>query len=342
MKRILPLLLLSFFGLVIGSWFATNRNALFLPPYVNQDGLRGRVSQALVESAPLVERFGDWVEAASSFETHTAYDERGNIIWLDRYRDDNKLEYRIRYAYEDNLLLEETSFDGNNDPLYKWVYSYDDAGNRLSSTGYSEGGRLDFTTTYRYDGDSRLLEEISYHADESLNYIAEQSFERDGYTRQTRYFGSEGQLAYRTADLYDAAGNHVEEIAYGPDDTVQYRVDFRYNENGKLLEERAYGPDEHLQYRLENRYDAQGNLLSTTEFGADDEPFYGYSYEYDRYGNVTERSSQKGDAAPNTLRYEYEYDKQGNWIERRTLKLVKRFGEDVFEPTQVTRRTINY
>jgi len=342
MKRLLPPVLLAFFIAVIGLWFVTNSSTLFAPPYANQDGMRGKVEQVLVETAPLVDRFGDWVEAASSFDTNTTYNERGNIIWLDRYRSDNKLEYRIRYTYKDGLLLEETSFDGDDDPLYKWVYTYDDAGNRLSSTGYSEGGKLNFTTNYRYDDQSRLVEETSYHADESLNYAAEQSYERDGYTRESRYFDSSGELSYRTIDLFDTADNHIQETAYGPDETLQYEVSYRYNNGGNLIEETATGPEDGLQYRLENRYDAQDNLIATTEFGPDNKPFYVYRFEHDRYGNITERSSQRGDAAPRILRYEYSYDKQGNWTERRTLKLVTRFDEEVFEPTQVTRRTIKY
>ncbi|CAN5799778.1 hypothetical protein BH24DEI2_BH24DEI2_11540 [soil metagenome] len=48
------------------------------------------------------------------------------------------------------------------------------------------------------------------------------------------------------------------------------------------------------------------------------------------------------DGSGSTLTYSYLYDAHGNWTERRTSKLVTRLGEEVLEPTDVTRRTLSY
>ena len=93
---------------------------------------------------------------------------------------------------------------------------------------------------------------------------------------------------------------------------------------------------------MENSYDAKGNLTETTEFDADDEPFFSYVYSYDERGNILERSSRSVDGSGSTLRYDYTYDESGNWTLRRGSRLATRFGEEVFEPFELTRRTLSY
>lgn len=57
---------------------------------------------------------------------------------------------------------------------------------------------------------------------------------------------------------------------------------------------------------------------------------------------MTRRESRGVDGSGSSLTYTYTYDGQGNWTERRTSKLVTRFGEEILEPSEVTRRTISY
>ena len=340
MKRYtVPALLLFVFVVAIGGWFLSYRRVA-APPIadVARDGLHGPVAQVTVETAPLVDRFGEWVEAASSLESETVYDQQGRVTDLRRYRSDNSLDYRLVSRYEEGNLVEEASFDGFETPLYTWNYSYDE-GELAALSGYDEGGRQEFKTVYTYAED-RLATETSYNADESLNYVTDYSYTASGYTRATTYY-SRGEPEYHKVEKF-AGDNLSEELAYGLEDTLLYRVSYRYNDRGRLLEETAYGADGVLEYRLENDYDSAGNLTETTEFDADNEPFFSYGYSYDERDTIVERSSRSVDGSGSTLRYDYTYDDFGNWTLRRSSRLVTRFGEDVFEPFELTRRTLSY
>lgn len=338
-----PLALLFAFVLVIVVWVSGLLGARdpSAPSDRTLEGLRGEVLQLTVESAPLVERFGEWVEAASSLESESRYDPQGRLREVVRYRSDNSLDYRVVYHYEGERLLEEQSFGPDGETLYRWLHGYDAQGRRISLTGYNDQGRLEFKTVYSYDDQGRLTGEVSYNPDESIGSVTELRYDGEAYVRETRHQATPGEGEYRTVERYDARGNKLEESAYVAD-ALQYRVSYRYDEAGSLLEEIAYAPDGSAEYRLENRYDQAGNLTETTEYDADDEPFYTYRYAYDERGNVTLREGRSPDGSGSLLRYEYDYDEAGNWVTRRTFREVMRFGEPTLEPSEVTRRTIRY
>lgn len=324
----------------VGGWF------ILRPPTEqriasqrSQDGLRGEVKRVAVETAPLVERFGEWVEAAGGLESETTYTPQGNLLEVSRYSD-NALEYRLSYHYEGDRLAEETSFGPGEEPLYTWLHAYDDRGRLTSLSGYDDQGRLEYKTLYSYDDAGRLLTETSYSADETLSYEAQQRYDQ-GYTRSTVYF-AQGAPEYRLEETFDISAHRLTEASYSPSQDLQYRVAYSYSERGDLTAENAFAEDGSLEYRLENSYDEAGRLLETVEYDADTEPFYRYNYAYNEVGDITKRESRGVDGSGSALTYSYLYDAQGNWTERRTEKLVTRFGEDVLEPSEVTRRTLTY
>ena len=336
-----PITLLIVLMASVSGWFLTYRPVEGQAEAErSQDGLRGEVKEVVVETAPLLNRFGDWVEAAGSLESRITYTPQGRPLEVNRYRSDNTLDYRLQYRFEDGRLVEETSFGPDDEPLYKWLHAYDDKGRLTSLSGYDDRGKLEIKTLYTYDDKNRLHTETSYGADELLSYEAEQRYGQ-GYTRSTVYY-AQNQPEYRLEEIFDEGNHRLSEASYSPSQDLQYRVVYSYTPQGGLLTESAYDSNGNLQYRLENRYDTDARLLETTEYDADDEPFYRYSYAYNDSGDLTKRESRGVDGSGSTLTYTYTYDGQGNWTERRTSKLVSRFGEEIVEPSEVTRRTISY
>ena len=332
-----------FIGLAValGGWFVVYRpSEKQLDSARARDGLRGEVRGVTVETFPLVNRAGEWVEAAGGVESETTYTPQGEPLQVSRYRPDGGLEYRLSYLYQNDRLVEETSFGVGEQPLYTWLHAYDAEGRLTSLTGYDDRGTPEVKTLYGYDDQNRLKTETSYGADETLSYEAFQSYAQ-GYTRSTEYF-AQGAPDYRLEEVFDQTDHRLSEASYGPSQELQYRIEYAYTPRGDLLTESAYSADEALEYRLENRYDEAGLLLETTEYDRDNEPFYRYSYAYNDKGDITRRESRGVDGSGTTLTYSYVYDKHGNWTERRTKKLVTRFGAEVTEPSEVTRRTISY
>ena len=324
-----PVLLALGFALVIGLWFVGR------PPAAGSS-----VQSVSVVSAPVVERFGEWLEAASSPESSTRYDRQGRVLELLRYDPNGGVAYRVVYRYEGERLVEETSFAGER-PLYRWRHDYDRQGRKVALSGYGEAGALEFKTVYRYDAQDRLAGETEYAPDESVRSESSYAYDARSSTRETRYGASALGGAYRSLERYDASGNRLEEAAYGEDDKLQYRVVYRYDDAGRPLGETAYGPEGVAEYRLENRYQ-DGLLVETTEYDRDDEPFYRYAYAYDERGNPLRRSAQGVDGSGSVLVFEYDYDAEGNWVTRRTFRELERFGATVLEPTEVARREVRY
>lgn len=337
----LPTLILFVFALVLLVWFRQQHPAVLGNDW-QRDNLRGRVAKVISQTAPMVNRFGEWLEAAQSTDFIMLYNEQGLVTDYSRFRSDNTLDYRILYSYDAGRLIEELTFDHLGNPLYRWVYSYTPDGRLSSLTGYGDDGRLDFRTLFSYDQHNRLVSETTYQADEMLVSIVEQRHERRGTTRITSYFGPGGELEYRIETRYDVQGNRLLELVYSADGALQYQIEYRYNRAGQLIEEITRSGSGALEYRLVNRYDRRGNLIETTEYGADNQPFYRYSYSYDRYGNLTRRASEGVDGRVTVLIYRYQYDSQRNWVRQETLREVTRFGQTVLEPVSVTYRTITY
>ncbi|MGL4608337.1 MAG: hypothetical protein ACRCYY_01450 [Trueperaceae bacterium] len=306
-----------------------------------KDGLKGKVQSVTVETAPLVDRFGEFVEAASVTESITAYNEFGQVQDIKRYRGDNTLDYAIRYGYENNSLVTEETFDDNEAPLYKWLREYNSRGLETSLSGYDSDGELDFRTAREYDNRGQLLKETSFNPDETFSYVAEFGYTRSGSEKRTTYFTPGNIADYTSLERFDKEGNRLEESATNTEGELEYRVAYKYDGEGRLLEEIAYKLDGTQDYRLLNEYN-KGNLVRTTEFNDENKAFYTYSYAYDKHGNMTERVTETEEGDREVYRFSYEYDDAGNWVRRKTERQVEKFGEETLEPTEVTHRTLQY
>ncbi|CAN5799700.1 hypothetical protein BH24DEI2_BH24DEI2_11530 [soil metagenome] len=252
MKRYaLPITLLVVLVAALGGWFVTYRQ-----PVKNaateraQDGLRGAVKSVTVETFPLVNRFGEWLEAAGGLESETTYAPRGAALEVKRYRPDGGLDYRLERRFKDGRLAEETSFGADDQPLYKWIHVYNAQDRLTSLSGFDDRGKLEFKTLYSYDGQGRLVTETSYGTDEQLSYEAEQRYTQ-GYTRSTVYY-AQSQPESRLEEVFDATDHRLSETSYSPTEDLQYKVVYNYTDKGDLLTESAFAADGSAEYRLEN------------------------------------------------------------------------------------------
>jgi YD repeat-containing protein len=306
-----------------------------------RDGLNGKVQSVTAETAPLVDRFGEFVEAARVTESQTIYSEDGQVLDIKRYRSDNTVDYAIQYSYENGLLTTEETFDDNEAPLYKWVRDYNERDLETGLSGYNAEGQLDFRTVRDYDNRGQLLKETSFNPDETFSYVAEFNYTRQGSEKRTTYFTPGNIADYTSLETFNKDGNRLEESATNTEGELEYRVTYKYDGNGRLLEEIAYRPDGTQDYRLLNEYN-NGNLVKTTEFNDNNEAFYTYTYAYDEYGNMTERKTETQEGDKEVYSYTYQYDDVGNWITRETQRLVDKFDQETLEPTEITHRDIQY
>jgi hypothetical protein len=337
MKRVLPFVILALVVALVLWWVFFNPS-----PKPNQEGLSGDIAKLVVQTAAIVDRFGEYIPTAFVTESETMYDAQGQVLELKRYRSDNQLDYGIRYSYQQDKLLEEQSFSSGEAALYKWVYTYNPQELLASLSGYDSNGQLDFHTLYEYDNNGHLTKETSFNPDETFSYVAEQSNNRNGSERKTTYFALDNSEDYRSEEAFDKDGNRILERNLDAEGRLEYEVGYRYDKEGRLLEEEVKNTENKLEYRLTNRYDDKGNLLETIEYDQDNKVFNTYTYSYDQHNNITERITQDQDGNKSIYRYSYVYDEQGNWISRETQKRIDKLGQEDFEPSEITKREITY
>ena len=79
--------------LILAIWLWTNKTtSVDVANDWERDGLRGRVAKITTESAPYVNRFGEWLETARGFDSVVTYNDAGQVTSTSRYEIDNSID----------------------------------------------------------------------------------------------------------------------------------------------------------------------------------------------------------------------------------------------------------
>ena len=118
--------------------------------------------------------------------------------------------------------------DGGLD--YKYIYEYDDKGNKIEENIYKSDGSLDYKDTYEYDNKGNKIEFNEYDSD--------------------------GSLLWKFRLEYDNIGNIIESIEYDSDGIVESEgsFEFEYDENlnwVKKIEHKNTIPNKIIEREIE-------------------------------------------------------------------------------------------
>jgi hypothetical protein len=190
-----------------------------------------------------------------------------------------------------------------------------------------------------------------------------------GAIRERDRFDETGALAERAVFGYAADGRLVERTHYDTAGLATLRYVYDYDRDGRLAEMSGLDRDGAVRSRLERHYDSHGRLLGLIEQREDDgaaietrwRVAYGpagtveesagevvrdgvlverLSYRYDAAGSVAESARLAPDGEV-VARQRFVYGPQrerGNWVRRVTERWLRRFGQDLYQPTLVTYR----
>lgn len=191
---------------------------------VEHDGLTGKVRTVLTETAKLKEKGGKLKESRREFASKWAYDAEGNLV-DEQIKGSRRL---YRNASDGNRYEKRTAgwmsggaptaldFQNQRDRaaggswVYKWVSSYDLAGNRIEETVFSGTREAHARFRYKYDDGGRRVE-VTYEAQGKPTRRFVYSYDNTGRIQERLEYNGSDPVAVRRSQHFefDSAGNWV-------------------------------------------------------------------------------------------------------------------------------------
>lgn len=181
------------------------------------------------------------------------YDEKGNLVDEHVYNSNSTIYSYCTYNYDNmgNRVEENRSkksdlnewgeFDISDSVNSKFVFKYDEKGNKIEAYEYYSDGKLHCRYGYKYDENRNKIEEIEY--------------------------GSGNAILQKHTYKYDSRGDLVEENTSELDGSTNIKFIYQYDDKGNLIDlmqEKSYkliresSNTESCKY---NNYDIHGNWL---------------------------------------------------------------------------------
>jgi len=262
--------------------------------------------------------------------------ENGNLI-SEKYFENNTLLFGKNLKYDNRGNLIESSKYSNNKnlkrkagkPVFIKTYQYDSLGLLTAYTMDNISGKIFHKWVYKYDNNGNKIEEGSCENYKGIkfpiecNYKALLGYEYDAKNQLIKKFGIAKWLPHNTDTYYqyNENGNVIEAKGYYITNVtvLGYHYIYQYDEYGnRIREEEKTG--NYLKIGFDNykylimRYDMHQNLVQK---------------EYYNANNIQIK----------VIRFNYSYDEFGNWIKREKYEGKTEFE---LLKTEVDVRTIEY
>lgn len=198
-------------------------------------------------------------------------------------------------------------------------------------------------------------------------------FDERGSVLERDRYGATGDLDDRAVFTYDAEGRLAERTHYDSTGVAYLRYAYGLDEDGRLSEMSGLDPSGGQRSHLRRRYSAEGHLIGVAEWHdlreAVGETRWRIDYtaggvpthsdgEYLRDGELVERMLVRYDTSGHVIenvrmrpdgewiektRYLFGPQRErGNWVRRVTEQCVRRFGQEQFQPLNVTYRRFTF
>lgn len=242
------------------------------------DSLEGAVSTFMADLTDT----GDAGSAASGTESPDVVetDENGHIIKLSHYDGDGKLIFVHQQTWENDRIVNKTSYDGKGNKTGSIDYEYDERGNCTVMAWFFWNSGALMKVERKYDEYDRLIEDTGYgtetvstnktffeYDDKDRDHPKKYSKKKyhpnwlnqpERYSITTFEYDSDGWLTKTTTvnqdnelvsyDVYtNENGKPMGYTSYKADGTVNYSYKYIYDENGKKIREERYNGEGKLE-----------------------------------------------------------------------------------------------
>ncbi|WP_157730166.1 hypothetical protein [Tenacibaculum jejuense] len=209
----------------------------------NEENINGKVESYEEKSFNVV---NDEKQEKSFVKEIKNFDQKGKIVEEYLYEFDGVGSRFVPKYDEKGYKTEMFCYSTQSNKLvYKWLYTYDDNGNKIKDEIYNSGNQVILERDFKYDQKGNKIESIEKYKYNPEGVVKKKTFEyndNNENSKTTTYdpFGKKIKNFYTF--VYDKDGNKIEENIH--------------NSNGKLTSKWIY------KYEFDN----QGNWIKKTEF----------------------------------------------------------------------------
>jgi len=210
------------------------------------------------------------------------YDTQGNPIKDVSYNPPGVVDQTIESKYDDqNRLIEEACFDGEEDLLEKTFFVWDTDGKKINEEKHYLDGSID-TTVFTYNSDGHLIEKLCKNDDDEIEYKEEFKFEGKQLVEYLRY-NEDKEVEEKKSLRFN--NNLIEaEVHWIAEEDIETTKEYRYDEEGNVEKELYYNQKKQLVKKVEyQKY--RGRLIE--EF-IEEDPYQRNTtkLEYDEKNNI--------------------------------------------------------
>ncbi|PKP35054.1 MAG: hypothetical protein CVU00_04085 [Bacteroidetes bacterium HGW-Bacteroidetes-17] len=246
------------------------------------------------------------------------YDAQGNPTKDISYNPPGVVDQTIESKYDDqNRLIEEACFDGEEELLEKTFFEWDAKGKKIKEEKHYLDGSVD-TTIFNYDSDGHLIEKLCKNDDDEIEYKEAFKFEGNQLVEYSKYNEDEEIAEKKSFTMND--GKLESEVHWTAEEGNETTKKYRYDEEGNVEKELYYNAKKQLVKKVEyQKY--RGRFIE--EF-IEEDPYQlnTTKLEYDEKNNIIlqEQFNQNGEI---NHRVERTFDQNQRLIETMTYVNAK-------------------
>lgn len=189
------------------------------------------------------------------------------------------------HVFDENGRQTETSeFTGKDVPVDRIVYSYDEAGNLVSTTGFDADGKLNWKISATFDSKNRKTEESEFNAANVL--VSKSIWKYNGSQSEEAYYNSDGALLGKIITKTDDNDRIIEVSSYISSGKLDNKRTYSYNDAGKVSEITYWNSEGNVSSRVVFRFDEKFTLTEVQTYSSTNKLVQRVIYKYDEKGNV--------------------------------------------------------
>jgi len=233
---------------------------------LSSENLKGKVA-SYTNKTYLVSK--DSKELQLRYNERFAFNAKGNIISIENFKENLKVDSKEVFEYKNGLLSKHTVYNSLGTQGKSSGFEYDTNGKLISEKKYNRQGKLQYDTSYLYNKKGQLTAQQKLIP--SINYTMKENYKYDDFNH----------LIVRTKTARIGTTKET----------------FRYNSKGLPVKKSEYNAMGELYSVIIYEYNDQNDKISLKKYDADNQMNYdeNYEYLYDSNGNWTQKISyEKG------------------------------------------------